>query len=74
MFGKALRGHGNISITWDRVRIGLEAAGYVTGLVPGQGAASAQFLVDVMSCDAAPKDMGDWWEGVRTDRIEDDAG
>ncbi|CAH0496607.1 acetyltransferase [Novosphingobium sp. CECT 9465] len=52
----------------------LEAAGYVTGLVPGQGAASAQFLMDVMSGDAAPQDMGDWWEGVRTGRIEDDGG
>lgn len=42
----------------------LEAAGYMTGLVPGQGAASAQFFVDVLAGDTQPQDMGDWWQGV----------
>jgi len=53
-------------------RNALEAAGYATGLVPGQGAASAQFLVDVMRGDVEPKDAGDWWEGVRTGKVDDD--
>lgn len=52
------------------VRNTLEGAGYVTGFVPGQGAASAQFRMDVMSGDATPKDIGDWWEGVRTGKVE----
>lgn len=50
-------------------RNSLEAAGYMTGLVPGQGAASAQFFVDVLSGDAQPQDMGDWWEGLRSGKI-----
>ena len=53
-------------------RNALEAAGYLTGLVPGQGAASAQFFVDVLSGTAEPQSAKDWWEGVRTGKIEED--
>ena len=52
-------------------RNALEAAGYITGLVPGQGAASAQFFVDVMSGTAEPKSAKDWWDGVKTGKIEE---
>lgn len=47
----------------------LEAAGYFTGLVLGQGAATAQFFVDAMSGTAEPQSAKDWWQGVRTGKI-----
>ncbi|WP_288804537.1 hypothetical protein [uncultured Novosphingobium sp.] len=53
-------------------RNALEAAGYATGLVPGQGAATAQFFVDVMSGSAEPQSAKDWWDGVKTGKIEED--
>lgn len=49
----------------------LEAAGYFTGLVPGQIAASAQFLVDVGSGDADPEGFAQWYSGLTKGRIED---
>ncbi len=49
----------------------LEAVGYATGLVPGQGAATAQFVVDVASGDAEPENLSQWWEGLRTGRIKE---
>ncbi|XAP76927.1 acetyltransferase [Citromicrobium bathyomarinum] len=50
----------------------LELIGYATGRVPGQGAASAQFIADVASGDAEPETMSDWWEGVTRGRIEEE--
>lgn len=47
----------------------LEATGYVTGLVPGQAAAAAQFLVDVSQGDADPQTFADWLEGLSTGKI-----
>jgi len=55
--------------TTRATRNALEAAGYVTGLVPGQSAATAQFFVDVISGTAEPKSAADWWEGVRTGKV-----
>lgn len=49
----------------------LEAVGYWTGLVPGQVAASTQFLVDVGMGDAQPRDLGDWWTGFTKGRISE---
>lgn len=49
----------------------LEAAGYATGLVPGQLASATQFLVDVGSGDADPKTLGDWLTGLSTGKLED---
>lgn len=46
----------------------LEAAGYATGLVPGQVAASAQFTVDWMTGDADPETAGEWWNGITKGR------
>ncbi|WP_016747316.1 hypothetical protein [Rhizorhabdus wittichii] len=50
-------------------RDALEAAGYVTGLVPGQIAASAQFLVDVAEGDQDPETVSEWYEGLTKGRI-----
>lgn len=47
----------------------LEAAGYVTGAVPGQIAQTSQFIVDVGYGEADPQDIGDWWEGLTKGRI-----
>jgi len=49
----------------------LETMGYATGLVPGQVAAAAQFLVDVGSGDADPQGFGDWLEGLSSGRLKD---
>lgn len=49
----------------------LETAGYVTGLVPGQAASAAQFLVDVGNGDADPQSFSDWVEGLSSGKIED---
>lgn len=56
--------------TTRATRNALEAAGYLTGLVPGQGAATAQFFVDVLSGAAKPKGPLDWVEGIRTGKVE----
>lgn len=51
-------------------RNALEAAGYLTGLVPGQVAASAQFLVDVISGDVEPEGAAEWWQGATKGKVE----
>lgn len=50
----------------------LEAVGYTTGLVPGQMAASTQFLVDVGNGDADPETIGDWYTGITKGRMPED--
>jgi hypothetical protein len=50
----------------------LETAGYFTGLVPGQVAASTQFLVDVGNGDADPETISDWYTGVTKGRLPQD--
>lgn len=45
-------------------RNALEATGYVTGLVPGQLATAAQFLVDVGYGDQDPETVGEWFRGL----------
>lgn len=65
--GKIARGEDTTRAT----RNVLEAAGYITGLVPGQIAQSTQFLVDVGYGDADPDGLGDWWQGILTGKIED---
>lgn len=50
----------------------LETAGYATGLVPGQIAASTQFLVDVGSGDADPDGFWDWYTGLTKGRLPED--
>ncbi len=42
----------------------LEAAGYVTGLVPGQVATAVQFLVDVGYGEQDPETVGEWYRGL----------
>lgn len=51
-------------------RDSLEAVGYATGLVPGQLAASTQFLVDVGEGDQDPRTIRDWWDGLTTGRMQ----
>lgn len=48
----------------------LETTGYLTGLVPGQVASATQFLVDVGTGDAQPKDVWDWVKGLSTGKIK----
>lgn len=50
----------------------MEAAGYATGLVPGQIASATQFLVDVGQGDVDPQGFSDWMEGLTTGRIKTD--
>lgn len=47
----------------------LEAIGYTTGLVPGQIAASTQFLVDVGYGEQDPQTAAEWWEGITKGRV-----
>lgn len=49
----------------------LEGAGYVTGAIPGQLAATSQFLVDVAYGDADPETFGDWWTGLTKGKFKD---
>lgn len=44
----------------------LQAAGYFTGLVPGQVASAAQFFVDLGNGDQHPETVADWYRGVTT--------
>jgi hypothetical protein len=44
----------------------LQAAGYTTGLVPGQIASAAQFFVDVGEGDQDPQTVADWYRGITT--------
>jgi hypothetical protein len=50
----------------------MEMAGYFTGLVPGQLAASTQFLVDVGAGDADPETLSDWYTGLTKGRMPED--
>lgn len=50
----------------------LETIGYTTGLIPGQVASAAQFLVDVAEGDADPETWSDWMEGLSTGKIKDE--
>ena len=50
----------------------LETAGYLGAPVPGQVAASAQFLVDVSAGNQDPQGFADWWEGITTGKIKED--
>ncbi|MFC0204737.1 hypothetical protein [Novosphingobium soli] len=65
--GKFARGEETQHATKDV----LEATGYWTGLVPGQGASAAQFLVDLGHGDADPDSFGEWMEGLSTGKIDD---
>lgn len=64
--GKIARGEETKRAT----RNAIETTGYFTGLTTGQMAVAAQFLVDVGSGDADPEDIGDWWRGLTTGKIE----
>lgn len=50
----------------------MELVGYSTGLIPGQVAASTQFLVDVSYGEADPETVGEWYEGLTKGRIKED--
>ena len=50
----------------------LELVGFTTGLVPGQIAASTQFLVDVGYGDQDPQTAGEWFEGLTKGKIAED--
>jgi hypothetical protein len=50
----------------------LELVGYSTGLVPGQLAASTQFLVDVGYGEQDPQTAGDWFEGLTKGKMSED--
>ena len=69
---------GDVRKLWDGkeakrpVRNALEAVGYWTGLVPGQAATSAQFLVDVGTGDQDPETLNQWYEGLTKGRIKED--
>jgi hypothetical protein len=65
--GKLVEGEDTKQATRDA----LELTGYATGLVPGQIAASTQFLVDVGNGDADPQGFNDWLEGLSTGKIKD---
>ena len=54
------------------VRNALETVGYWTGLVPGQVATSAQFLVDVGTGDQDPETFSQWYEGLTKGKIKED--
>lgn len=58
--GKITRGEPTKRATADA----LEATGYATGLIPGQLATAAQFLVDVGHGDQDPESVGDWYRGL----------
>ena len=64
--GKVVRGEDTHRATRDT----LETAGYATGLVPGQVAASTQFLVDVGNGDADPQSVADWYNGLVKGKID----
>ena len=49
----------------------LEGVGYVTGLVPGQIATSAQFLVDVAYGEQDPETFGDWYSGITSGKVKE---
>lgn len=49
------------------------AAGYVTGLVPGQIATSTQFLIDVGQGEQDPETVAEWYIGITKGKIPEDA-
>jgi hypothetical protein len=57
--------------TKHAVKDTLLAAGYATGLVPGQLASATQFLVDVGNGDQDPKTMADWYEGLTKGKVKE---
>jgi hypothetical protein len=57
--------------TTNATRTMLEATGYITGMVPGQFAQSAQFLVDVGYGEQDPQTFGDWFEGLTKGKISE---
>lgn len=54
------------------VRNTLEFVGYTTGMVPGQVAASAQFLVDVGDGEADPETAEDWYTGMTKGKLPEE--
>lgn len=66
--GKVARGEDTTRAT----RNALEAAGYATGLVPGQVAGAVQFLVDVGEGEQNPETAAEWWEGLTKGKIKED--
>jgi hypothetical protein len=58
--GAIIHGKPTKSLTKDT----LSTAGYITGLVPGQVASAAQYLVDVGNGSAHPDSVKDWINGL----------
>jgi hypothetical protein len=50
----------------------LEATGYVTGVVPGQAATAAQFIVDIGYGEQDPQGIGEWLEGLQKGKVSED--
>ena len=48
----------------------LQAAGYATGLVPGQVASATQFFVDLAEGDQHADTIGEWYRGITTGKAE----
>lgn len=48
----------------------LESVGYLTGWIPGQFAATAQYLWDVNDGEADPQDLADWFKGLALGKKE----
>jgi hypothetical protein len=60
--GRKVRGDDTKHMTKDV----LETTGYATGVVPGQIASAAQFLVDVGNGSQDPQTAADWYRGLTT--------
>lgn len=58
--------------TTRATRNAMETVGYFTGLVPGQLAASTQFLIDVGAGDADPEGFADWYTGLTKGRLPEE--
>lgn len=58
--------------TTRATRNALEVVGYTTGLVPGQFATAAQFLVDVGEGDQDPETVADWWRGLTKGKVAEE--
>lgn len=63
--GRIARGEETNRATRDA----MEMAGYFTGLVPGQIAASTQFLVDVGHGEADPETLSEWYVGLTKGKL-----
>lgn len=66
-FGNLIEGDETTRAT----RNALEATGYATGLVPGQVATAAQFLVDVGYGEQDPETVAEWWEGLTKGKVSE---